>query len=149
MLCAKKKKNIICFCASLQDKCKWQRFTSSVVSISRMPGEAEGAGSFLLAPSTEGVLWAAGSRRAEPCLRAWSTFCSTLSCPASAARGAEPGLLCGPGERGSSALAYGMSRTGSLLGNPVCEQSPAFLPDGINNHCQWGWGWWQFVHFHQ
>lgn len=62
-----------------------------------------------------------------------------LGLPSNAARGAEPGLQRGPGERGSSAPTYGMSHTGSLLGNPVREQSPAFLPDGINNHCQWDW----------
>jgi len=42
-------------------------------------------------------------------------------------------------EKGSSALTYGMSYTGSLLGNPVCEQSPAFLPDNIKNHSRWDW----------
>lgn len=46
-----------------------------------------------------------------------------------------------PAEKGSSALTYGMSYVGSLLGNPVCEQSPAFLPDNINNPCRWDWWW--------
>lgn len=111
-----------------------------------MPAEAEGPGSFLPAPSTEGVLRAPGSRRAEPCLRAWHGRAEAPFTALSAAQqvlpvGQSPGcnVAVGPGERGSSALTYGMLYTGSLLGNPVCEQSPAFLPDGINNHCQWDW----------
>lgn len=119
-----------------------------------MPGEAEaeGPGLLLPAPSSEGVLRAPGSRRAEPCLHAWLNRAEVpFTAPSAAQQGLPVGqsLLCnvadGPGERGSSALTYGMSYTGSLLGNPVCEQSPAFLLDGMNNHCQWDWWWWLFI----
>lgn len=111
-----------------------------------MPAEVDGPGSLLPAPSTEGVLRAPGSRRAEPCLRAWHDRAGApFTAPSAAQQGLPVGQrpLCnvdvGPGERGSSALVHGMWYTGSLLGNPVCEQSPAFLPDGMNNHCQWDW----------
>lgn len=47
-------------------------------------------------------------------------------------------MVVGPAEKGSSALTYGMWYIGSLLGNPVCEQSPVFVPN--NNHRRWdGW----------
>lgn len=107
-----------------------------------MPAEAEGPDSLLSAPSTEGVL-RRSSRRAEPCLCAWHDRDEAPFTAPSAAQQVLPvgqslgcNVVVGPGARGSSDLTYGMSYTGSLLGNPVCEQSLAFLPDGINNYCQ-------------
>lgn len=132
---------------SLQEKC-------SVLSLHQCLFRmlAEGHSSLLPAPSvvvhsgTKGCSKHPAAGQAEPCVDA--QHIRTRACfPASSAAWEVPAagqsldceVVVGSSRKGNSALTYRMSYIGSVLGNPVCEQSPVFLPDNINNHRRWDW----------